>query len=91
LRIETAKRLHDALTACNDLLELASGKDYEWYRRERYGRLAAERLLEIIGEALTVAVRTDPDLKELRPETQEAISLRNRIVHGYDRIDNAIV
>ena len=91
MKIETTKRLHDALTACNDLLELSSGKDYEWYRRERYGRLAAERLLEIIGEALSVAVQSSPDLKTLLPESRDAIGLRNRIVHGYDKLDDKIV
>lgn len=64
MRTETEKRLHDALTACKELVELSSGKDYAWYRSERYGRL---------------------------PETQLAIGLRNRIVHGYDNLDNVII
>ena len=54
-------------------------------------RLATERLLEIIGEALSIALRQASELEEQLPESRKAIGLRNRIIHGYDKLDNAIV
>lgn len=91
MRTETEQRLHDALTACNELIDLASGRTHEWYLNERIVRLATERLLEIIGEALSVALRLTPDLEERLPQARKAIGLRNRIIHGYDKLDNSII
>lgn len=91
MRTETEKRLHDALTACKEFVELSSGKDFEWYRSERIGHLADERLLEIIGEALSVALRLTPELAERLPAARKAVGLRNRIIHGYDNLDDFII
>ncbi len=91
MRTETEQRLHDALIACNELNDLASGRHYEWYVNERIARLAMERLLEITGEALSVALRLTPDLEERLPQARKAIGLRNRIIHGYDKLDDSII
>jgi len=54
-------------------------------------RSAVERQLEILGEACQRMVQVDPGLRERVPELGFAIGLRNKIIHGYDRIENAIV
>ena len=48
--------------------------------------LALTRLLEIIGEA---ANRVPEEIHEAHPEISwgQIISLRNRLIHGYDSID----
>jgi uncharacterized protein with HEPN domain len=48
------------------------------------------RLLEIIGEAAT---RLSPETRDDEPQIPWAqiISLRNRLIHGYDSVDLAIV
>ncbi|PKN93234.1 MAG: hypothetical protein CVU44_10085 [Chloroflexi bacterium HGW-Chloroflexi-6] len=48
--------------------------------------LALTRLLEIIGEA---ANRVPEEIQEAHPEIAwgQIISLRNRLIHGYDSID----
>ena len=60
MKIRTAKRLHDALTSCNKLALIAAADAPVPPNGNNTEMLAAERLLEIIGEALKVATRTDP-------------------------------
>ena len=52
--------------------------------------LAAERAVELIGEA---AARLPAELRERHPQIpwREIISMRNRIVHGYDGVDSEIL
>ena len=54
-------------------------------------RSAVERQLEILGEACARALAEAPDLRERVPEAALAVALRNRVIHGYDRVENQIV
>lgn len=54
-------------------------------------RRAVEREFEIIGEALSRLVRLDPLMEKRIPELRPTISFRNRIIHGYDTVDDAVV
>lgn len=58
--------------------------------QNRLLELALIRLLEIIGEA---AKRLSQDTRNLYPEIpwSEVIGLRNRLIHGYDRVDRSIL
>ena len=58
--------------------------------RDRQLNLSLVRLLEIIGEA---AVRVTVETQVLIPEIPwpEITGLRNRVVHGYDRVDFDVV
>ena len=91
MKIRTAKRLHDALTSCNKLGVIAAADAPVTPNGNNTEMLAAERLLEIIGEALKVATRTDPTHVAETIEIRHAISLRNRIAHGYLLVEPAIV
>lgn len=53
---------------------------------DRLLELALTRLLEIIGEA---ANRVPEEIQEAHPEIAwgQIVSLRNRLIHGYDSID----
>ena len=91
MKIRTAKRLHDALTCCNKLELIAAADAPVQPNGNNTEMLAAERLLEIIGEAMKVATRTDPTHVVETIEIRHAISLRNRIAHDYDGIDDQII
>ena len=54
-------------------------------------RSAVERQLEILGEALGQAARADASLSDRIPELPRIVGLRNRIIHGYDSVDDEIV
>lgn len=89
--IGVAKRLHDAHRACLKLIALTRHADLTAYRDNETLRLACERLLGIVGEALTVALRADPSLVGNVPDIRRAIGLRNRIIHGYDDVSDTII
>ncbi len=91
MRIDLAKRLYDASGACEKIVGLTQGVDFAFYRDNEVLRLAVERLLEITGEALSIALRIDPTLEDRYPDLRRAVGLRNRIIHGYDDINDAVI
>ena len=52
-------------------------------------RRAVEREFEIIGEAMSRIEKLDPSLDI--PGKKQIISMRNRVIHSYDKIDNEII
>ena len=54
-------------------------------------RSAVERQLEILGEACSRLARLEPTLITSVSNLKLAIDLRNRIIHGYDAVDDEIV
>ena len=87
----TKKRLHDALVACRAIRGFTDGVAFEDYESDLEKRSAVAYQLAIIGEALDKAVADDPTLHERIPELPRMVGLRNRIMHGYDTVDDAIV
>jgi uncharacterized protein with HEPN domain len=85
------KHLHDALAAARLAVEFLRGFDAEGHAANVLVRSAIERQLEILGEACRRALDEDGSLRERIPELPLAVALRNRIIHGYDRVEQAIV
>ena len=52
-------------------------------------RRAIEREFEIIGEAMSRIGKLDPTI--YISGKMQIISMRNRVIHGYDKIDNEII
>lgn len=87
----TKRRLHDALTACRAIRQFVAGRSFEEYEQSLMLRSAGERQLEIIGEALGQTRRADEQLEQRVPEVPRIVALRNRVIHGYDTVDNEII
>lgn len=85
------KHLHDAVTAAGLAMQFVAGRDESAYAADVLLRSAVERQLEILGEACRRALECEPSMRERVPVMALAVALRNRIIHGYDRVENAIV
>jgi uncharacterized protein with HEPN domain len=85
------KLLFDALGAIASSREFVAGCSIDQYMGDKMRRSAVERQLEILGEACSRLARIDPTVIDLVPNLKLAIDLRNRIIHGYDAVDDEIV
>ena len=85
------KYLFDIIEAARLLAEFASGKTLAQYEADAMLRSAVERQFQIIGEALTQALRVNPQLEERISHTRQIIAFRNILVHGYADVANDIV
>jgi uncharacterized protein with HEPN domain len=88
---KTRKLLFDALESCRAIRRYTDGIDFTAYISDSEKQDAVERRLGIIGEALHRAERLEPTLADRLPEPREIVGMRNRIIHGYDVMDNDIV
>ncbi|MDT0686712.1 HepT-like ribonuclease domain-containing protein [Autumnicola psychrophila] len=84
------KYVSDALRA-TDLIEdfIADTPDFDFYQEDLKTQSAVERQLAIIGEALNKLKQVQPDIAV--QNGKQIIAFRNRLIHAYDSIDNAIV
>ena len=82
--------LRHMLDSANEASALIQGKSKTCLDDERVLFLALVRLMEIIGEAANrVTVETQKKTPSIR--WKEIISLRNRLIHGYDNVDKDIL
>jgi uncharacterized protein with HEPN domain len=82
------KCLYDVKFAIDevDMYFLDRQKNFEYYSNDIILRRAIERDLEIIGEAINRILIIDPEFPILN--ARRIVSLRNQIIHGYDRISD---
>jgi uncharacterized protein with HEPN domain len=65
---------------------LGPKRDYFAYTENELLRSAVERKLEIIGEATGRILQTDPQFP--LTNARRIVDLRNRVIHGYDSIND---
>ena len=87
----TKKLLLDVREAGESILQHSTGQTLAQYSADRFFRRAVEREFEIIGEALNRLGRLDPQTAERISESRRIVDFRNRIIHGYDSVDDAVV
>jgi len=87
----TRKLLFDVLDSARSIRDWCAGRSFADYETDRQFRRAVEREFEIIGEALNRLDHDDPETAERIPELGRIVGFRNRIIHGYDAVDNATV
>lgn len=85
------KHLLDAAEAGQAVLDFLGEADAARYGADRLLRSAVERQLTVLGEAARRALDEEPELRQRMPDLVYAVGLRNRLVHGYDTVDDAIV
>lgn len=78
--------LRHMLDHAQEAVELIRGKSRADLDTHRILNLALVRLVEIVGEAAT---RISSDTRRNHPAIpwSDIISLRNRLIHGYDAVD----
>ena len=88
--IEIKKYLFDIKTSVESIETfLGEKRDFTIYKLDKMLRRAIERELEIIGEALNRIDKIDPTINIT--SKKQIINMRNRVIHGYDIIDDEIV
>ena len=89
-RHEAIIRLQHVLDHAREAVALISGRSYDDLAQDRMLELSLTRLVEIVGEAANYIPR---DLQKSAPEIPWAqmVSMRNRLIHGYDRVDLRIL
>ena len=85
------KLLVDAQAAIGSAQEFVADTSLVAYAADKMRRSAVERQLEILGEACFRLVKLEPGLVESIANLKLAVDLRNRIIHGYDSVDDEIV
>jgi uncharacterized protein with HEPN domain len=91
MKITLKKRLFDALTACHAIQLFVAERTFEEYTQNLMLRSAVERQFEIIGEALNQAEKENTETASLVPDARRIVGLRNRIIHGYDSVDDELL
>lgn len=90
MTVEIKKYLFDIDESIDSIEKYLGGKrDFNVYLANKMLRRAVEREFEIIGEAMNRIERLNPKI-EISGKKQ-IINMRNRVIHGYDRIDDEIV
>ena len=80
--------LWDVQDAADAIRRFTQGLDVDGYAANPLVRAAVERQFEIVGEALNQLSIVDPDLAGRIPDLRQIVDFRNRLIHGYRRIDH---
>jgi uncharacterized protein with HEPN domain len=87
---EIKKWLYDIFESISTINEFVGDiKIFENYEKDKKLRRAVEREIEIIGEAVNRIQKIDSGLQI--SSANQIIATRNRVIHAYDAINNAII
>ena len=79
--------IHESIQSIESYL--GDKRAFKLYLSNKMLRRAVEREFEIIGEAMSRIDKLSPDIDI--SSKRQIISMRNRVIHGYDKIDNEII
>jgi len=91
MRLEAKKYLYDIQQAASLIVQFTEAKTFADYQQDSMLRLAVERALTTIGEALSQLAKLDSALAAQFSEYQRIIAFRNVLIHSYAEIDDRIV
>ena len=90
MKDEVKKYLFDIKISIESIYKYLDDKrDFFDYQNNKQLRRAVERELEIIGEAMNNILKIDNSLTI--ENSKLIIGVRNRIIHGYDKVDDIII
>ena len=90
MRPEAKKLLTDIEQAALNIdIHLEGRRIWEEFVNNITKRRAIERELEIIGEATNNLLKLDPEFP--LSSARKIVSLRNRVIHAYDNVDETIL
>jgi len=90
MELEIKKYLFDIRESINSIENyLGDKRDFNVYISDKMLRRAVERDFEIIGEAMTRIEKINSTIDI--SSKKQIINMRNRVIHGYDKIDNEII
>lgn len=89
-RHDDSVTIQQMLDHAREAIAMIDGKERADLAAERMLELALIRLVEIVGEA---ASRVSLEGKQQLPSIpwREVIDMRNRLIHGYDSVDLAVL
>jgi len=88
---EAEKYLVDIQTALAEIRDFTRGMDLAGYRADPKSRAAVERKFEVVGEACVRLREKSPETYAKIPDAAMIVGFRNRLIHGYDDVDDGIV
>ena len=91
MRDEALKLLTDIREALEEIDGFTAGIDLPAYEADSMRRAAVERKFEIIGEACNRLSFRCEGVFEKITRAPQIIGFCNRLIHGYDAVDHAIV
>ncbi|NOR73829.1 MAG: DUF86 domain-containing protein [Draconibacterium sp.] len=90
MTVQSKKYLDDILFAIESIEEFVEDiNSFIDYKKDKKTRSAVERQIGIIGEASNKYDKINAD--ETLENITQIIGLRNRIIHAYDSIDDAVI
>ena len=90
MNLELNKFLYDIKESIESIENyLGEKRDFNIYIADKMLRRAVEREFEIIGEAMNRIEKIDSTINI--SSKKQIINMRNRVIHGYDKIDNEII
>jgi uncharacterized protein with HEPN domain len=85
------KLLLDAIDAIDLAVSFLGDASLAQYTASPLMRAGVERQLEILGEACVRLAKLEITLFDRVAACRSAIGLRNRIIHGYDALDDGLI
>ena len=90
MQLEILKYLHDINISINSIFDyLGEKRDFNQYKANKLLRRGIEREFEIIGEAVNRILKSDENIN--LTNAKRIVSLRNWVIHGYDKVDDTII
>jgi uncharacterized protein with HEPN domain len=90
MKDEIKKFVFDIKVAVDSIFDyLGAERNFFAYTENKMLRRAVEREFEIIGEAMSNILKIDPDFPV--KHARRIVDLRNLVIHGYDKVDDAII